>query len=74
MKRDDCETAIRHLCHQWRKESGLADLPPDQISFSTFLSWVRRNHSSYLDFRTTTSISYDAEMWFDDEFRQNWRR
>ncbi|MFG1277202.1 hypothetical protein [Xanthobacter autotrophicus] len=52
----------------------MADLPPEQLSFSAFLSWVRQNYSSYLDFRTTTSVSYDVEMWFDDEFKQNWRR
>jgi len=71
MKKAECEKAIRHLCHQWRRERGLSN---EDLSFSTFLSWLQQNCSTYLDFRTTTSVSYDVEMWFDDEFKQNWRR
>lgn len=74
VKKAECETAIRHLCHQWRKECGLSDVAADQLSFGSFFSWVQQNYSSYLDFRTTTSVFYDVEMWFDDEFKQNWRR
>ncbi|MQB07999.1 hypothetical protein DXT91_28595 [Agrobacterium tumefaciens] len=74
MKKAECETAIRHLCHKWRKECGLSDVAADQLSFGSFFSWVQQNYSSYLDFRTTTSVSYDVETWFDDEFKQNWRR
>lgn len=74
VKKAESETAIRHLCHQWRKECGLSDVAADQLSFGSFFSWVRQNYSSYLDFRTTTSVSYDVDMWFDDEFKQNWRR
>lgn len=74
MKKFECEAAIRHLCHQWRKESGLADLPPEQLSFSAFLAWVEQHNAACLDFRTTTSVTYDVEMWFDEEFKQTWRR
>ena len=74
MKKAECEQAVRHLCHQWRKESGFSSTPADQLSFGSFLSWVQQEYSSYLNFRTTTSVSYDVEMWFDDEFKQNWRR
>ena len=74
MKKAECETAIRHLCHQWRKECGLSDVAADQLNFGSFFSWVQQNYSSYLDFHATTSVSYDVEMWFDDEFKQNWRR
>lgn len=74
MKKAEAERTIRHLCHQWRCKDGLSDVPTDQLSFSSFLSWVEQNHPSCLDFRTPTSVSYDVEMWFDDEFDQNWRR
>lgn len=74
MLKADCERAIRHLCHQWREAAGLKDVPASKLSFSTFLAWVRQNYSNYLTFRTTTSVEYDAEMWFDDEFKQNWTR
>jgi len=74
MKKAECEKAIRHLCHQWHRECGLSNVQAEDLSFSSFLSWVQQNYSAYLDFRTTTSVSYDVEMWFDDEFKQNWRR
>lgn len=74
MKKAECEKAIRHLCHQWREESGNAETPLHQLSFSAFLTWVRQNYSSYLDFRTTISMPYDVEMWFDQEFKQSWSR
>jgi len=74
MKKADAERAVRHLCHQWRKECGVAETPEDQLSFYAFQTWVQQNYSSYLDFRTTTSVSYDLEMWFDDEFKQSWHR
>ena len=46
MKKAECEKAIRHLCHQWRKESGHAETSRDQLSFSAFHAWVRQNYSS----------------------------
>ncbi|HEY9714002.1 MAG TPA: hypothetical protein V6C72_11060 [Chroococcales cyanobacterium] len=74
MVKAECEKAIRHLCHQWRKAAGLDGTPTSQLSFSSFLSWVQQNYASYLAFRTSTSAEYDVEMWFDDEFKQNWTR
>ncbi|MDQ0393517.1 hypothetical protein J3R73_003309 [Labrys monachus] len=74
MKKGACEAVIRHLCHQWHRESGLTDLRPENSASRPFLSWAWPNYSSYLDFRTTTSVSYDVEMWFADEFRQHWHR
>jgi hypothetical protein len=74
MKKSEAEKAIRYLCHQWRKEAGHAATPREELHFGEFLSWVRQNYSSYLQFRTTTSVSYDAEMWFDQEFGQAWAR
>lgn len=38
-----------------------------------FYSWMDQNHANYLAFRTTTSVRYDVEMWFDQEFKQTWR-
>jgi len=70
----ESEKAIRHLCHQWRKAAGLESTPTSQLSFSSFLSWLRQNYAGYLTFRTTTSVEYDAEMRFDDEFKQSWTR
>lgn len=28
MVKAECEKAIRHLCHQWRKAAGLEGTPP----------------------------------------------
>ena len=74
MKKDECEQAIRSLCHNWREARGLSGAPPSELSFSDFISWLRQNYSQYLKFRTSTSVDYDAEMWFDQEFEQTWRR
>lgn len=74
MIKAECEKAIRYLCHQWRKAANLEGVPEPQLSFSTFYSWLRQNYASYLAFRTTTSVEYDAEMWFDDEFNQKGTR
>jgi hypothetical protein len=32
------------------------------------------NDVRYLDFRSTAGADYDAEMWFDQELKQTWRR
>ena len=74
MKKSEVEPAIRYLCHQWRKDRGFEAVPNDQLSFSDFYLWLETNHSPYLRFRTTTSVRYDIEMWFDQVFGQAWRR
>jgi hypothetical protein len=71
---EECEQAIRQLCHKWRNDCSLAETPNSDLRFSEFLHWVRQNYSSYLSFRTTTSVEYDVEMWFDQEFGQTWQR
>jgi len=48
--------------------------PADRLSFSDFFSWAEQNYRSYLSFRTTTSVRFDVEMWFDQEFKQAWSR
>lgn len=77
MKKAECERAIRHLCHKWREARGLSSVlaPGEHPDVSDFISWVRQGeYSGYLNFRTTTSVEYDVEMWFDQEFKQMWRR
>lgn len=73
MKKSEVEPAIRSLCWQWAET-----LSPDERehpSFTQFKSWLHANgYSLYLDFRSTTGSDYDAEMWFDQEFKQVWRR
>jgi hypothetical protein len=54
--------------------AGSRETPTSDLRFTNFLSWVRHNFSSYLSFRTVTSVEYDVEMWFDQEFGQTWRR
>jgi hypothetical protein len=74
MNKSDAERGIRHLCREWAKLRGVDPDTADAPSFPDFLSWVRENHSLYLKFRTTTSVRNDVELWFDQEFRQSWRR
>lgn len=53
----------------------MAGAHADHPSFSDFKVWLTENgHSQYLDFRSTVGADYDAEVWFDDELKQNWRR
>jgi hypothetical protein len=64
MMKRDCEKAIRRLCHEW--PGALVEHP----SFSAFKAWLKANdHSRYLDFRSANGPEYDAEMWFDKEFK-----
>ena len=73
MKKADCETAIRHLCGVWSKETNTPQTAESEPSFSEFWNWVESRFPAYLRFRTTTSVHDDVEMWFDDEFNQAWR-
>jgi hypothetical protein len=71
--KDEAEKAIRHLCHEWAKA-----LSPDRREhphFSAFKSWLGESgYSHYLTFRSRMGADYDAELWFDQEFKQTWRR
>ena len=74
MTKDKCEGVIRQLCHVWREDRGLSGTPPEDLSFEDFYSWLKDNHRPYLGFRTSTSVRYDVELWFDQEFGQMGRR
>lgn len=75
MTKGEAEKAVRHLCHEWEKDQGVHYGPTDHPSFSEFTTWLgRKGYSHYLNFRSRTGALYDAEMWFDQEFRQMWRR
>ncbi|MFC7051460.1 hypothetical protein ACFQI3_02030 [Hansschlegelia quercus] len=73
MKKDEAEKAIRGLCHEWK-----AQLEPAQLehpSFTSFEAWVRaKGYGQYLEFRSRMGAGYNAELWFDQELRQVWRR
>jgi hypothetical protein len=44
-------------------------------NFLAFESWLNEaGYGSYLNFRSIMGADYDAEMWFDDELGQYWRR
>jgi hypothetical protein len=71
----ECEKAIRQLCQQWAKEKGINISTENDPGFSTFRIWLEeRGFSSYLNFRSVAGPIYDAEMWFDEEMKQTWRR
>ncbi|SMF83556.1 hypothetical protein SAMN06265365_15013 [Tistlia consotensis] len=74
IKKDEAERVIRHLCHEWARESGIPREPVDQPSFFDFKSWLSmKGYSHYLNFRSVMGANYDAERWFDEEFKQTWR-
>ncbi|TCU75262.1 hypothetical protein EDE08_103482 [Bradyrhizobium sp. R2.2-H] len=73
MKKSEAEPAIRSLATIWfdTLPAGKREHP----SWYAFKDWLSaNNYSHYLNFRSRISADYDAEMWFDDEFGQNWRR
>jgi hypothetical protein len=74
IKEAESEQAVRHLCHKWRADYGYSDTPAETLSFSQFYAWLEKDYWSYLQFRTTTSVRYDVEMWFDHEFGLTGRR
>lgn len=74
MQKAEAERAIRHLCHEWRRITGKAQTSEGELSFGEFLAWVRSNYPGYLDFRSRAGATYDVELWFDQEFRQAWKR
>lgn len=73
MKQLEAEKSIRYLCHQW-----LDSLPSEKRehpSFYQFKNWLNdKGYGGYLNFRAVAGADYMAEMWFDDELDQNWRR
>jgi len=75
MKREEAEPAIRHLCHEWRKERGLSDAELQRASYSEFRLWCdEKGYSRYFGFRSRMGAEYDAELWFDEEFKLTWQR
>jgi hypothetical protein len=73
-KKSDCEPAIRYLCTEWAKESGIPLKPDVQPSFSEVTSWLgQKGCADYLNFRSVMGPLSDAEMWFAREFGQTWR-
>ncbi len=75
MLKADREKAIRYLCGEWMRDAVLTSTELEHPSFSTFRTWLSTNgYSSYLGVHSMTGADNDAELWFDQEFRQVWRR
>lgn len=72
MKKSDAKPAIRNLCHVWKAER-FPVTTTNRLHFSDFVDWLRERHPDLLQFRSVAGPLYDAEQWFDDEFRQGWR-
>lgn len=73
MNKDECESAIRHLCSVWSSKTGIPQSAEQQPSFSAFYNWIEAEYPQLLRFRSRISVRNNVEMWFDDEFKQNWR-
>lgn len=72
MKKDEAESAIRHLCHVWARETGVQRQVGKLLSFGAFRSWLDdRGYDHYLDFRSVRGARADAEAWFDQEMSQS---
>ncbi len=80
MKKAEAENAIRGLCHQWAEECSIRPDPNKgpldfHPSFPRFKTWAyNKGFGCYFKFRSLVGADYDAEIWFDQEFKQTWRR
>jgi hypothetical protein len=75
MKKAEAERSIRHLCHQWAEERRLTQQQLECPSFSEFRRWLdEKGYARYLRFRSSMGTIDDAELWFNEEFKQTWRR
>lgn len=74
MQRAEAEKVVRHLCHVWRKSSGNDQTAPDQLGSTEFMAWLRNNHSECMNFHSRAGVTYDIDLWFDQEFKQAWSR
>lgn len=74
MKKADAEKRIRWLISKWRHEHWEKQFPNTEPSFVSFYSWVADIDPQSLDFRSSISVNYDVELWFDDETGQSWSR
>lgn len=72
MKKGEAERGVRHMVGLWKKLPEQADQSNDELSFGSFYAWVQSEYPNYLDFRTTTGVRYDVEMWFDQELGTAW--
>jgi hypothetical protein len=73
MTKDESERAIRGLCHEWAGLTGIPTQTTVVPDFGAFYRWLQDGYPQLLRFRSCMSVRYDVEMWFDDEFKQNWR-
>lgn len=72
LKKDDCEKAIRGLATKWASTQKKKD--NWNPCFYTFKTWMQDNgYAHYLNFQTTESTEFLAEMWFAQELKQAWR-
>ncbi len=74
MTKPEAERIVRHLCHQWAGERGLRGTAEEHPSFSDFKSYLLERYPQALTFRSRASAAFDAELWFDQELKQTWRR
>jgi hypothetical protein len=74
MKKDEAETQIRYLCHEWARHKNYSTDGSVDPSFSEFQNWVRdQGYGSVFDFRARGGPIYYANLWFDDVFKQTWK-
>lgn len=73
MKKAEAESGVRHMVSLWKKLPEQAGKSNDELSFGSFYAWAQSEYPQYLDFGTTTGVSYDVEMWFDKELGTAWK-
>ena len=74
MNKVEAERLIRHLCSQWAAEKGFGGAADEAPSFLEFKAWAMQRAPEAFSFRSQMGANYDAEVWFDEEFNQTWRR
>jgi hypothetical protein len=72
MKKAECERVLRHLCHEWRRETGKQEVPAIELSHTEFMGWVRARNPELIKFRSVMPVSDEVERWFAQEFKITW--
>lgn len=70
MKKADAKPVIQRLIDDWLHGQGFPFQTQSEPSSAAFYNWLQDNHPSYLRFRTTTSVRFDVDMWFDQAVRR----
>jgi hypothetical protein len=68
MEKAEAKREICALMHTWRNQE-CPDVPRERLSSTQFRIWLEKNSPGHMRFKSPiTGVTYDIDMWFDNEF------